>query len=1113
MATLITRADGNFTTAGTWGTVASGGSGVNSLYCQPITANGTVTIAANTTQSSAAIVPAATALDGIAIYISSITAMTGNLTLKLTNTTSPGNREASVVIDSSAIPTNMRGWLLVSFASVTPNGADSYTFDITRAAGATGTFIVVRSTAVNSDFARLLRTTTTAAPAAANQLLMCGEYTGSTTVNLRTVTMDNTATTTFGDLVATFTDAIFLGDKATLDWATTASTNFYLRFKGIFRICARGILQMYTASSGAGSLPSTSTAVLEMDCTAAGDSAVQIGGNTALLTGGTWTLNGQVRGTSGTITGATNATPIVITDVAHGYDTGAGVVISGVTGNTAANGTWWITKIDADSYSLDNSAGNAAYVSGGTRISRLASKMATTTTIGTDTISIGSLITSSGTAIQWVEGQKFDTGWSGIVTINGTTNTISGSPTTTTMNVNSSTGTISAGTPGTLIKLGTGAPVTMKLGDTSFLAANDIIGCGVSSNRVADAGIGIVSTVDSATQVTLKGPPCEYIVSATNGSTAVTLAKGQTFPSGSWTSVGATIDGNAVTISSNTAFGITLSGNYAGTTNSVARLQITGAGKTQNSIYMSGLNDANGDVRAEAFLLTRNVMVRSLGQDGNSAGLFGLINLGSTDGVVNWNYGEFSLLGSGSGTAAGIHNLISTGTFSMTFCTVRDFWGTSATVNLLSFSPTNAYTLNNNFFSNLQIAGTSGTTVHTVNGNIFFTTNNIANGSTMSAIWNCSYNTWICTTTCLICGQPNPGKIGTWSYNTIHACGTWWRDSIAGFYGEFKKTIYWRNTGTILNMTGSSLSTNNYIIFSNLIAYGNSQSAFLGSGYPVILDSPILDAGAIVVSPAAFVLAQTGGGVITIYNGQIGLNQPFATGATITNPITISIISYNTSWSVTNMITSGNLSLGSSVVSIKHNSVVGDNRSWVPMGAILPTTPAFSTDTTIYNNTSPSLRCYPASATFKIQAGPFYIPVRSGVNPTISVRVRKSVVGDGTAYNGNQPRLVLLASSVLGFSYDTTLGYNLYSAILATASGAAGSWETLTATLPTAPTDDGVVLVVVDLDGTTGWVNIDDIYVDSPNTSGTKYWGGDFAGPMMISTPDPITVKRRRRPR
>lgn len=69
---------------------------------------------------------------------------------------------------------------------------------------------------------------------------------------------------------------------------------------------------------------------------------------------------------SGSITGATNASPIVITSAAHGLTTGARVTITGVGGNSAANGTFVITKVTADTFSLDGSTGDGAYTTGGT---------------------------------------------------------------------------------------------------------------------------------------------------------------------------------------------------------------------------------------------------------------------------------------------------------------------------------------------------------------------------------------------------------------------------------------------------------------------------------------------------------------------------------------------------------------------------------------------------------------------------------------------------------------------------------------------------------------------------------------------------------------------------
>lgn len=70
------------------------------------------------------------------------------------------------------------------------------------------------------------------------------------------------------------------------------------------------------------------------------------------------------------ISGATNATPIVVTATAHGFTTGDIVFIDGVAGNAAANGKWKITVVDANSFSLQrldgtNVVGSGAYTSGG----------------------------------------------------------------------------------------------------------------------------------------------------------------------------------------------------------------------------------------------------------------------------------------------------------------------------------------------------------------------------------------------------------------------------------------------------------------------------------------------------------------------------------------------------------------------------------------------------------------------------------------------------------------------------------------------------------------------------------------------------------------------------
>jgi hypothetical protein len=66
---------------------------------------------------------------------------------------------------------------------------------------------------------------------------------------------------------------------------------------------------------------------------------------------------------SGAITAATNVSPIAITSANHGLVTGRVIVVSGVGGNTAANGTWSITNTGTNTFTLDGSVGNGAYTS------------------------------------------------------------------------------------------------------------------------------------------------------------------------------------------------------------------------------------------------------------------------------------------------------------------------------------------------------------------------------------------------------------------------------------------------------------------------------------------------------------------------------------------------------------------------------------------------------------------------------------------------------------------------------------------------------------------------------------------------------------------------------
>jgi hypothetical protein len=67
-----------------------------------------------------------------------------------------------------------------------------------------------------------------------------------------------------------------------------------------------------------------------------------------------------------TITGATNATPIVVTAVAHGFANGDLIAITGMVGATGGNGVWEIANKADDTFELKGSAAGGVWSSGGT---------------------------------------------------------------------------------------------------------------------------------------------------------------------------------------------------------------------------------------------------------------------------------------------------------------------------------------------------------------------------------------------------------------------------------------------------------------------------------------------------------------------------------------------------------------------------------------------------------------------------------------------------------------------------------------------------------------------------------------------------------------------------
>jgi hypothetical protein len=274
VATLISKATDNFTAAGTWAPVAT------ASLCELDSEAGSTNPGTGGGRT-AAFTPAAEEIDAIALKLNTSPASpSGTLSVKLENQTNPGVREATVVINNADIPANLAagsgGWYVFKFsAPVIPNGTDSYKIYVVSSAVTTFTESWYTD-GTASNFSRMLRRTATpSAPAAGDKLIIAGEMTGQGTLNSFTVTMDNTATTSFGPTVSGGPpQGMMVCDEATLTFGTAASTNYYLKLKGVLAVRAGGTLNIGTSGTP---IPSSSTAVLEFDSVANVDSGLNIG--------------------------------------------------------------------------------------------------------------------------------------------------------------------------------------------------------------------------------------------------------------------------------------------------------------------------------------------------------------------------------------------------------------------------------------------------------------------------------------------------------------------------------------------------------------------------------------------------------------------------------------------------------------------------------------------------------------------------------------------------------------------------------------------------------------------------------------------------------------------
>ena len=288
MALLISRATGNFTSASTWG-VADSATGSQLTNPSASTATTTTYVYSSTFTGTNTKVA-----DGVALFLKRSTT-TGTFSVALSDDNGvTATRE--VTVNASELPL-YESWVFFKFGTtLTLDGGTDYRIGIV---GSSAGNVTVYRDATAGNWARMVSTTDTAAPAAGDTMLIVGEWTGAGASTAYTVTMNNTATTDFGNGTATATaptqssiqnfNGLQIGQNGTLTWGTAAATAYYLKLSGNLLVWSGGTYNMGTVATPC---PRDSTMYLQFDCVTNNDFGFQG------MDGSTVTLQGQSR-TSG----------------------------------------------------------------------------------------------------------------------------------------------------------------------------------------------------------------------------------------------------------------------------------------------------------------------------------------------------------------------------------------------------------------------------------------------------------------------------------------------------------------------------------------------------------------------------------------------------------------------------------------------------------------------------------------------------------------------------------------------------------------------------------------------------------------------------------------------
>ena len=1009
MAVRISRATGNWLTAGTWGLVDA------TSYNNSET---TTTALTTSYQASSGSTTGVITTDGVALKLSVRTGTTGTMSvhLAIAGVEVTGTLVTINVADlpAAATATLDGGWIFFKFAaSVALLGATSYTVEAKTSSSSQ----VSLFSSSGTNWSRAISTTATGAPAAGDDVIVCGEYTGAGTSNSFTVTMDETAATDYGsNTTSAVTPALAICSKGTLSFKSTSAANPYLRLSGYAVGYNGGTLNVGTTGTP---IPRDSVGILEFDCAADGDFGL------VTRNGSTCNLQGLSRTSAKNVVSAklnANSSTNTVQAIAL---TASALTAAAVTTTLDPTGTTLGSGITAGTFNQligsTDTAGNANH-----KYTWTGASVTNVTQVFTIWVKRGSgtnnryirLQLATATALPATNGFYADFDLSAVTA--GTCTALG-----------NGTATSSA-----ITAFGGGYICTI-IGKVSSGAGSSIacIGACNSSGGVSYAG--------DATQNFICTWPQVYTASAQPTDLTVDTDTG-------W------LSGDVVAIASTTRTAneceiVSLNGNAGATTLTC-------------NLYPVNYHDGASPVQAEVILLTRNVKVRSV-----STTAMSFVNVQDGSAVdIDWT--EFYYMGQNSSTKRGIEisipgsNAIN---FSMQFSSVHDtevggFYSavTSQTITSMVFSSNDMWNCATTTgpAGNISVAITA--TNYTIDSNILIRTGN-GNGWTLSDVGGTFTNNTVVGAASVGIALSEAAIIGTMSGNVGHSnVSSGVSFGSAGIGGTFGSPTAWRNSGVGFNFTNSSID----LVLDTPTAFGNLTSNISFSiSIDVWIKSATLNGDTTFATVNG--VAANAVGIVPVC---LIDNSDFSTVTGIktahTNDINISsasvdarIVLRNTKLgAATQVATPSNLSNNGYIEAEKLGQTAGNHVTWMRNGKV-------QTDASVFNTAAPSQLMTPTSATLKLESAAQFqgikIPVANGGSVTATVFIRKSA-----SYNGNQPRLIVRANPAIGIAAD---------AVLATYSGGTGSWASISGATA-AVTDDGEVELVVDCDGTAGAINVDD---------------------------------------